>query len=219
VSIEAMAVVLHHSRARGTDKLILLGIANHSGDGGAWPTIETLARYANVEERSVQRGLNALVKLGELVVHPQSGGNSGTRPDRRPNRYDVIVACPATCDHTMNHRHIPLPTAPADLWITGVTPASPRDNGVTPTSPGRGDAHVTLTVPKEPTTQVGRDLTVPGAARDITMPNCSVCSRTHDECLRRQHVSGHTYAPKRRPAALTLAPILDNYDDIRGAAQ
>lgn len=209
-----MAVVLHHSRAHGTNKLILLGIANHSGDGGAWPTVETLARYGNVAERSVQRALSELVKLGELAVHPNAGGNQNVRPDRRPNRYDVLVSCPVTCDRTPNHRHTPLPEVPADLWITGATPVSPRDNGVTDTSPRRGDASVTQTVLTKPPTQLGSSVTVPGA-RDIAMPNCSVCSRTHDDCLRRQHVSGHTYAPKRRSAALTLAPVLDNYDDVR----
>ena len=43
MSIELMSLVLHHSVAQPTHKLILLGIANHQGDGGAWPSIETLS--------------------------------------------------------------------------------------------------------------------------------------------------------------------------------
>ena len=139
MSVEALAIVLHHSKASGTDKLVLLGVANHAGDGGAWPSIETLARYANTTERTVQRSVHKLVQLGELAVHRNAGGTHLTPDHKRPNRYDVLVACPATCDRTAQHRVRPLPVAPADLWITGVTPTSPGDasvaSGVTPTSP------------------------------------------------------------------------------------
>jgi hypothetical protein len=72
MSIEAMNLVLNHSRATGRAKLVLLGIANHFGDNGAWPSIETLARYANASERSVKRDIQELVELGELVVEVNS---------------------------------------------------------------------------------------------------------------------------------------------------
>ena len=115
-----MALVLNHSRARGTDKVVLLGIANHDGDGGAWPSLATLARYANVDERSVRRSIASLVALGELAVEVNAGGTGATRGDRRPNLYRILV----TAD--------------------GGTPASSRDgaDGRTPTSL-RGDAYVT----------------------------------------------------------------------------
>jgi hypothetical protein len=72
MSIEAMNLVLNHSKATGRAKLVLLGIANHFGDNGAWPSIETLARYANASERSVKRDIQELVELGELVVEVNS---------------------------------------------------------------------------------------------------------------------------------------------------
>jgi hypothetical protein len=72
MSIEAMNLVLNHSRATGRAKLVLLGIANHFGDNGAWPSIETLARYANASERSVKRDIQELVELGELIVEVNS---------------------------------------------------------------------------------------------------------------------------------------------------
>jgi hypothetical protein len=72
MSIEAMNLVLNYSRATGRAKLVLLGIANHFGDNGAWPSIETLARYANASERSVKRDIQELVELGELVVEVNS---------------------------------------------------------------------------------------------------------------------------------------------------
>lgn len=72
MSIEAMNLVLNHSKATGRAKLVLLGIANHFGDNGAWPSIETLARYANASERSVKRDIQELVELGELTVEVNS---------------------------------------------------------------------------------------------------------------------------------------------------
>jgi hypothetical protein len=72
MSIEAVATVLNHSRATGRAKLVLIGIANHLGDQGAWPSISTLARYANASERSVKRDIQELMELGELRVELQS---------------------------------------------------------------------------------------------------------------------------------------------------
>lgn len=68
MSIEIMNLVLNHSKAKGRAKLVLMGIANHQGDHGAWPSIATLARYTNESERSVKRDIQELIKLGELTV-------------------------------------------------------------------------------------------------------------------------------------------------------
>lgn len=105
MSIESIAICLHHSKATGTDKVVLLGIANHDGDGGAWPTIATLAKYANVSERNTQKAVERLIEIGEVRRHTQQGGNAKTRPDKRPNRYEVLVRCPADCDGSSQHRN------------------------------------------------------------------------------------------------------------------
>lgn len=119
MSVEAMAVVLHHSRATGSDKVVLLGIANHDGDGGAWPSLETLAKYANMQVRGVQKCLRRLEALGEIVTAPQAGGTRVTDPYRRPNLYRITLACPPECDGTTAHRtsrgdasDLPTPTPP-----------------------------------------------------------------------------------------------------------
>lgn len=104
MSVEALAVVLNHSKARGTDKLVLLGIANHDGDGGAYPSIETLGRYANCSRTRVKQALRTLVELGEIVVYERAGGTVQTRPDRRTNRYAIKVGCPETCDRSTQHK-------------------------------------------------------------------------------------------------------------------
>ena len=97
-----MAIVLHHSAAKGTAKVIMLGIANHDGDGGAYPAVSTLAKYANVSDRSVQETLNALVEMGEITIVRNGGGQRD--PRYRTNRYEVLVQCPDDCDKTKNHR-------------------------------------------------------------------------------------------------------------------
>jgi hypothetical protein len=89
MSIEVMTTVLNHSKATGRAKLVLLGIANHQGDQGAWPSIETLARYANSSERSVMRDIQELEKLGELIVERNA---APVRSQYRPNLYWVNVS-------------------------------------------------------------------------------------------------------------------------------
>ena len=122
-----MSRVLNQSRARGTTKLVLLGIANHDGDGGSWPTIATLARYANTSPRAVQRAINQLVLMGELKVEQNAGGTQHTPNDRRPNRYRITLDKP-----------VDNPVDDTDNGVTGMSPRS--DDGVTPMT-RRGDTH------------------------------------------------------------------------------
>jgi hypothetical protein len=145
-----VAIALHHSRAKGTAKLVLIGIANHDGDGGAFPKIATLAKYAGVHPRHVVRCLNALGELGEIIIHQSQGGTAKTPEYVRPNLYEFVLECPPECDRTKNHRikdeklgrkykgnfsPEPVDNSTPDL----VTPASPGDTHVT--TPG--DTHVT----------------------------------------------------------------------------
>jgi len=104
MSVEAMAIVLNHSRARGAAKLVLLGIANHINpdNDGAWPSQAKLAQYANVSDRAVRDAVEALVALGEL--HYEVGaGTSATQ--YKTNRYWLTLRCPDSCDGTVNHRN------------------------------------------------------------------------------------------------------------------
>lgn len=89
-----MSWVWEHSRASGTDLLVLLAIADSANDDGrnAWPSVPTIAGKCRVSERTVQRSLRKLVSLGELRVVEQAGGTESMRADKRPNRYDVLVS-------------------------------------------------------------------------------------------------------------------------------
>ena len=127
MSVEALAVVLQHAPFSGRDKLVLVGIANHDGDGGSWPAISTLARYANCSPASVKRSLAVLETGGAITKLVQAGGTIETPYWARTNRYEINVECPANCDKSRKHRPIDdeLP-AESMLWIN---PGSLLDPG------------------------------------------------------------------------------------------
>lgn len=91
MSVRVMSWVWDHSQAGGTDRLVLLAIADSADHDGtnAWPSVATIARKCQVSERTVQRSIRALVDLGELRVQAQAGGTGKMRDDRRPNLYEI----------------------------------------------------------------------------------------------------------------------------------
>jgi hypothetical protein len=100
-----MSIALHHSQATGAAKLVLIGIANHDGDGGAWPSQTTLAKYAGLKSvESVRKNVRKLVALGEVRVDERAGGLASTSPELRPHLYEFLLTCPTNCDRTKNHR-------------------------------------------------------------------------------------------------------------------
>lgn len=102
MSVEALAIALNHSKARGAAKVVLLGIANHINpdNDGAWPSQARLANYANISERAVRSAIDALVYLGEIRVEVGAGQSLS---QYKPNRYWLTLRCPPECDGTTNH--------------------------------------------------------------------------------------------------------------------
>ncbi len=86
MSIQIMNAVWRESRSKGRARLVLLSIADHQGELGAWPSIETLAKMVNSSPRSVQRDIQDLIELGELVVEFRSAPTYGPY---KANRYFV----------------------------------------------------------------------------------------------------------------------------------
>jgi hypothetical protein len=103
MSIEALSIVLNHSKATGAVKIILMGIANHINpdNDGAWPSQAKLASYANCSERYVHDAVDQLIKLGELKVKTAGGRSKG---GNKPNLYWLTISCPEDCDGSTNHR-------------------------------------------------------------------------------------------------------------------
>ena len=81
-----MNAVWRESKSDGRARLVLLAIADHQGEIGAWPSIATLARMVNASERSVQRDIKHLEAIGELRVEVQ---NAPTRSQYKSNLYWV----------------------------------------------------------------------------------------------------------------------------------
>lgn len=96
----AHSVVFHHSKATGNDLLVLVAIANYISDDGAWPKIETIAKYARTSARQVHRSLNSLRDLGEIDWVTGGGQGQGVY---RPNLYRLLLACPSDCSGDWNH--------------------------------------------------------------------------------------------------------------------
>jgi len=89
MSIDVMNAVWRESKSTGRARLVLLSIADHQGELGAWPSIETLAKMVNSSPRSVQRDIQELINLGELQVDFRSAPTSGPY---KANRYWVKVS-------------------------------------------------------------------------------------------------------------------------------
>lgn len=81
-----MAWVLESSRSEGSDRLVLLAIANHADATGglSWPSVELIGKEARVSRATVFRSLDSLRALGELEF--VSGGGRG-----KTNRYQLVT--------------------------------------------------------------------------------------------------------------------------------
>lgn len=104
MSIQEMGIVLNHSAALGTTKMVLLGIAWHTGKDrllGCYPSQQTLALYANCSTRQVRRCIDELVGMDEL--HVITNGSFRRGSNAATNLYTIILDCPDYCDKSMNH--------------------------------------------------------------------------------------------------------------------
>ena len=139
MSVESISKVLNADLdCTPTQKLILVGIANHDGDGGAWPSVKTLARYAGIKERAVQYALTELEKKGYIVRHLNQGGTARTKDHSRPNLYELQIAPGAA------HCTPPVqPTAPQGVQPTAPEPSlNTSIEPSTPHSPPTGEVEV-----------------------------------------------------------------------------
>lgn len=205
VSVETIAIVLHHSRATGTAKLVLVGIANHAGDGGAWPSRYTLAKYAGCSEDNVRKAVKRLVGLGEVAVHVQRGGMHDDDDAWRPNRYDVLVTCPSDCDRTPQHRTTKDRQRQAKLWRMRqagppVEPPSPIDGGIDPAA--TPPAWATPKPSSQPSVTNAGASTTGRARADGWCDGCGLTVDAHVAAVDRGAFEPHDFVatPRRRNA-------------------
>ena len=127
MSVESIVWALKVGGIDPRAKLVLLGIANHDGDGGAWPAVETLSVYADCSVRTVQRHLKALVEAGLVVIHLREGGNRKTKGQYRPNLYELTFKTPEVTPDVTSGGDIAMSPEPS---IEPSSPSSLRSDAV-----------------------------------------------------------------------------------------
>ena len=81
MSADMISRVWDESEARGTDLLVLLAIADESGEGDwAWPRTATLAQRARVTMSSLQRILRRLVADGLVEIDEDAAAGTPDQP-------------------------------------------------------------------------------------------------------------------------------------------
>ena len=79
MSIAVMNWVWANSPTSGNERLVLLALSDACSrdDGtGCWPSAATIARKANISDRTVRRVITRLEADGYLIVH-RGGGRAG----------------------------------------------------------------------------------------------------------------------------------------------
>jgi hypothetical protein len=121
VSVVAVRRVLEHSYATGTDRLVLVVLAEHA-DKETWtcfPSVAIIAKEANVKERAAQGALHALQEAGEIDVEIHGAPYPKTRQQYRPNLYRVTVDASAS--------GAPSDTTSADPVVHDSAPSGARE--------------------------------------------------------------------------------------------
>lgn len=97
MSIEVMSWVWKKSKATGTDKFVLLAIADNAWDDGsnAWPSVNTISRKTGLSIRTVQRCIQNLHDLGELGIIDRPGHS---------NLYRVVMSETTASEKPVNKK-------------------------------------------------------------------------------------------------------------------
>lgn len=112
MSVQALGWVLDHSPTEGSDRLVVISLANHAGQvvddddrGGdaweSWPGIATIQREARLRrERTVKDALARLVDAGHVVRVVNGAPDGRMRADRRTNLYRLLLSSGVPCGDT-----------------------------------------------------------------------------------------------------------------------
>ncbi len=129
--------VFEHSRAEGKDRLVLLSIADRADKTGvAWPGIPDIARRARISERSAQRAVKTLQKLGELRVE-RGGGRKSSRywvlsgdiavsPLPGQTNRSAVTNCPPSGDIAVSPPPCHPCHPPGDIAVSPEPPYNPQ---------------------------------------------------------------------------------------------
>lgn len=194
-----MSWVLDHSTATGSDRLVLLAIANHCDKQGrdAYPGLQLIADEARVSKRTAIRSIQNLEEIGEL--HIERGGGA-----HNTNRYVIAMGPP---DEGCQVVTVPDPALPTGT-VTSATKNGDicdrkGDTGVTRTFQNRPEPSLTCDV--EPTPS-------PSARCDAVEGEGSKIITTATELLPAD-VARWVHTAKDEGGRRTLETILDRLAD------
>lgn len=100
MSIAVMNWVWTNSPTSGNERLVLLALADACSrdDGtGCWPSAATIARKANISDRTVRRVITRLEAGGHLIVH-RGGGRAGSTNSYIVATGDSVIHSPGQND-------------------------------------------------------------------------------------------------------------------------
>jgi hypothetical protein len=145
MSVRASSWAWESSRSTGSSFLVLLALADHAGaDGGdCYPSVARLAARCRVDERTVQRAIDKLIELGEVVIEEEGGrANPGGRG--RSNRYKLTFRGrpqdgEKPVEEPRQSATLSAPETPASApGKGGTTPPEPSVEPTTPLPPASG---------------------------------------------------------------------------------
>ena len=121
MSVHVISWVLHHSKARLGDRLVLLVLADKANDDGtgAWPSVRTIAREARMSVRAVQYSLRRLERAGAIVSTGSSGHGTTV--------YTVVTTPPANSARVQSTTENVSDFAPEPSLEPSLTSLSPSD--------------------------------------------------------------------------------------------
>ena len=95
MSVQALSWVLDNSPTTGSDRLVLISLANHATNQPPWecyPGIATIARESGIARpRTVQEALARLEANGHIERIINGATDARIRPDRRTNLYRIMI--------------------------------------------------------------------------------------------------------------------------------
>jgi len=117
MSVHTLSRVWAHSKSVGSQRLVLLAIADWANDDGeAYPAISSIAKKAAVSERTVQYCIRELAAAGELQIEEGNGRN-------HTHLYRVQILHPADTAPPQSTAERVQDTA------EGVQPVAPKPSG------------------------------------------------------------------------------------------
>jgi len=91
VSIQWISAVLHDTQTNGSERLVLIAIANHANERGeCWPSVRTIAQEANVHYDTCRRSAAQLEKQGIVTRAIKQAPDERIPPDKRPNLWTIV---------------------------------------------------------------------------------------------------------------------------------